>query len=78
MIPRHSALIASIALLSVMTVWLSLVAVVARLRKQMLYVWLGSMIVFLGDLLHTIALSIRIHSGDPVGSITILGVPFEF
>jgi hypothetical protein len=75
---------------TLMTLWLSLVAVSAvlafkkwqktkdSLKRQMFYLWLGATIVFIGDLLHTIAATISIYTNNPTGPINVLGTNFEF
>lgn len=75
--------------LASMTFWLSLVGICAYLafkkwrrtdpfwKQQMLYLWLGSAFVFVGDLLHTVAYSISLINGDIGGTIHIQGSPFE-
>jgi len=70
--------------------WLSLVAASGimalkkwqtakgSLKKQMFYFWFGALVVFTGDFIHTISATITAYTGDPVGSINVLGSIFEF
>ena len=46
-------------------------------RKQMFYLWLGPVFVFIGDLLHTVAYTINVATGSPTGSINLFGSEFE-
>jgi len=74
---------------ALMLIWLVLVAVSGVLafqkwgklsdqpRKQMLYLWLGPVFIFIGDLLHTIAYTVTVYTASPTGSINILGTIFE-
>ncbi len=73
-----------------MFLWLALVAVsgvlayrtwrrtVGAMRTQLLYLSVGSAIVFVGDLLHTIAFTVSTYTGVPTGPVHILGSVFEF
>ena len=74
---------------ALMLIWLVLVAVSGVLAfqkwgklsgqpgKQMLYLWLGPVFIFIGDLLHTIAYTVTVYTASPTGSINILGTIFE-
>ncbi len=73
-----------------MALWLTLVAVsgvlayqkwqktTGAIRTQLLYLWVGATIVFVGDLLHTIAFTVSTYTDNPTGPVTILGSIFEF
>jgi hypothetical protein len=73
-----------------MALWLAFVAVsgvlayqrwhktTGAVRTQLLYLWVGATIVFLGDFLHTIAATISTYTGNPTGPVPILGSVFEF
>jgi hypothetical protein len=73
-----------------MLLWLAFVAVSGilayqrwqkregEIRKQLLYLWVGAAIVFIGDFLHTIAFTVSTYTGNPTGPIHILGGVFEF
>ena len=73
-----------------MVLWLTLVAVsgilayqkwqktTGAIRAQLLYLWVGATIVFVGDLLHTIAFTVSTYTDNPIGPVTILGSIFEF
>ncbi len=73
-----------------MALWLTFVAVAGILayqqwqktsgtiRTQFLYLWVGSSIVFIGDLLHTIAFTVSTYTGNPTGPVPLLGSIFEF
>ena len=72
-----------------MSVWLVMVAIAGvsafkkwgklngLARRQFFYLWLGPLLVFVGDLLHTVAYTISASTGSPTGSINILGTIFE-
>jgi len=74
---------------ALMLIWLVLVAVSGVLafqkwehlsgqpRKQMFYLWMGPVFVFIGDLLHTVAYTINVATGSPTGSINLFGSEFE-
>ena len=73
-----------------MILWLAFVAVSGVLayqrwrnktgstRAQLLYLWVGAAIVFVGDLLHTIAFTVSTYTDNPTGPISISGSIFEF
>ena len=73
-----------------MIIWLVFVAVSGVLafrkwkrtkdatRQQMLYLWMGATIVFIGDFLHTIAATISTYTDNEKGPISVLGSIFEF
>ena len=73
-----------------MVLWLTLVAVsgvlayqkwqktTGAIRAQLLYLWVGATIVFVGDLLHTIAFTVSTYTDNPTVPVTILGSIFEF
>ena len=73
-----------------MALWLALVSVcgiaayqkwqktTGAIREQLLYLWVGATIVFVGDLLHTIAFTISTYTDNPTGPVTILRSVFEF
>ena len=67
-----------------MVLWLTLVAVsgvlayqkwqktTGAIRAQLLYLWVGATIVFVGDLLHTIAFTVSTYTYNQTGPVTIL------
>lgn len=73
-----------------MMVWLCFVSVSAAaawkkwnrtqgaLRVQMCCLWIGSVIVFAGDLLHLIGGTISTYTGNPTGPVPVAGTVFEF
>jgi len=73
-----------------MALWLTFVAVAGVLayqqwqmtggaiKTQFSYLWVGATIVFIGDLLHTIAFTVSTYTENPTGPVTILGSIFEF
>ena len=73
-----------------MALWLALVSVcgiaayqkwqktIGAIRAQLLYLWVGATIIFVGDLLHTIAFTVSTYTDNPTGPIIILGNIFEF
>ena len=79
-----------LAMWVLMSLWLTLVAISVvlafkkwqatrdSLKKQMLYLWLGGAIVFIGDLLHTVAFTISTYTDNLTGPIHVLGKIFEF
>jgi hypothetical protein len=85
-----SQLMILIATWMLMMAWLSFVAVSASaafkkwnrtqgaMRLQMCCLWIGSAIVFAGDLLHLIGGTISTYTGDPTGPVQVAGVIFEF
>jgi hypothetical protein len=85
-----SQLMILIATWSLMMVWLSFVAVSASaafkkwnrtqgaMRLQMCCLWIGSAIVFAGDLLHLIGGTISTYTGTATGPVHVAGVIFEF
>ena len=87
---NSSVLMAIVLTWVLMVPWLSLVVVSGimafkkwqktngSLKKQMFYFWFGALVVFTGDFIHTISATITTYTGDPVGSINVLGSIFEF
>jgi hypothetical protein len=85
-----SKLMVLIATWILMMVWLSFVAVASAsafkkwkktggtIHTQMLYVWIGSSIVFAGDLLHVIGGTISTYTNDATGPVRVLETVFEF
>jgi len=85
-----SQLMILIATWILMMVWLSFVAMSASaafkkwnrtqgaMRLQMCCLWIGSVMVFAGDLLHLIGVTISTYTGDPTGPVTVAGAVFEF
>jgi hypothetical protein len=85
-----SQLMILIATWILMMVWLSFVAVSASaafkkwsrtqgaMRVQMCCLWIGSAIVFAGDLLHLIGGTISAYTGTATGPVQVAGVIFEF
>jgi hypothetical protein len=79
-----------IATWALMLLWLSFVVVSGVLafkkwqrtkglvQKQMLYLWVGATIVFIGDFLHTISATISTYTNEATGPIHVLGTIFEF
>jgi hypothetical protein len=79
-----------IATWTLMMVWLAFVAVSAAaafkksrrtqgaIRLQMSCLWIGSAIVFAGDLLHLIGGTISTYTGNPTGPVHMAGTVFEF
>ena len=73
-----------------MFLWLALVAVSGviawrkwqgtngAVRTQLLYLWVGAAIVFIGDFLHTIAFTVSTYTGVPTGPVPVLESVFEF
>ena len=73
-----------------MALWLAFVVVSGALayrrwqkttgaiKTQLLFLWVGAAIVFIGDFLHTIAFTVSAYTGNPTGPVHILGVVFEF
>jgi len=73
-----------------MIIWLAFVAVSGIVafrkwkrgkdatRRQMLYLWMGAAIVFIGDFLHTISATVSTYTDNATGPINIMGSIFEF
>ncbi len=78
------------AVWGLMAIWLGLVSCAGLLalrvwrraggllKKQMLYVWVGTLLVFIGDFVHTVAFTISKYTDNPTGPITVGGSVFEF
>ena len=85
-----SSMIILIATWVLMMLWLAFVVVSGVLafkkwkktegsiQRQMLYLWVGAAIVFIGDFLHTIAATISTYTNNATGPINVLGTIFEF
>lgn len=49
-----------------------------RLKQQMLYLWIGPVVVVIGDFIHSIAFTVAKYTGNPTGPIPVMGTVFEF
>jgi hypothetical protein len=48
------------------------------LKRQMFYLWIGTVLVVIGDFIHSIAFTVAKYTGNPTGPIQVMGSVFEF